>query len=439
LAYAVYKALDDSIDKIFVSGELNNSTEGGASENTSGGNNSFSPRGGDAGSVFNLVGTKGETITISGVNNATLAGTAGKRVISVTGGANLVFENITITGGRSSGNGGGIYVSGNSAVKFSGGMITGNQALSGGGVYVEDASPNAAGRYAFSLISGSISGNTATGSSTAPATLAGGGGVYAKGYGEVWLYNGTVSNNTASGGSGGGVLINGITSGSNRSAEYGLLMSGGSISNNKSQGSAFPHGGGGVYVAQGAFEMEGGEVAGNYSRRQGGGVFVHSDSRFTASGNSSILNNEGVGSSKAICSRGYTVMRDNARADKVYIWNGEPGSLNPGNSFTIVGYARAQGIVLAHSADHLNYIDITAVPSGSDTIATIDLEGHLTNGSFIDNDPDGDWLNQTILNGSVGNVNAVISRFPLGAFVGGRTSSLSSRYKLDTAGRLVLR
>jgi hypothetical protein len=450
LAKAVYEASrEPSINKIFVSGELNNSTEQGAYAEASSAAG-FHATGGSADSVFNLIGTNNKQITVTGVNDAVLRGTSGKRVLSITGNARLVFENITVTGGDTGKDGGGLYITGDSKVKFSGGMITGNKAASGGGVYIEDTSASvpATKDGEFSLIGGSISGNTATGSEIKVAdngsitSIAGGGGLYVNGYALAWLAGGTIANNTTQG-SGGGVLINGkasVIAGSRGDDETGLLMSGGSISQNKSTGAGSPHGGGGVYVASGAFDMQGGEVAGNYSKRQGGGVFVWHDARYTASGNSSILNNDGVGSSKAICSRGLTEMRGNAKADKVYIWN---NPWNPGNtprfgnepdSFTIAEYARADGIVLAYddtpgSPQTRNYIDIKGSIPGTDPIATIDLEGHLTNYVFATTDLEGDWLNRSLVKGSFNEVRAVIDRFPLGAFVGSRTLSLGP-YKL---------
>ncbi|MDR0642700.1 MAG: hypothetical protein LBG07_09605, partial [Treponema sp.] len=437
LAKAVHAASrSNSINKIFVSGELNANTEKGAYENA-GVSSGFQSSGGDSASVFNLIGTNGKTITVSGINNAVLRGTSGKRVLSVTGGANITFENIAVTGGDTTGNGGGVYIDGDCKVKFSGGSITGNKAASGGGVYVHgpDSGSND-GEFYF--IGGSISGNTATGTKVGsianPVTTQGGGGLYVGGRITATLYNATVANNTAQGGSGGGVLIAAANpnnnSGYRDAEEFGLNMFGGSISQNNSYGAASPHGGGGVYVAQGAFDMDGGNISGNYSKRQGGGVFVWHNARFNASGNSSILNNDGVGSSKAICSRGYTEMMGNARADKIYIWNNNdnPKFSQEPDSFNIAQNARANGIVLAYddsdSGRHQtrNYINILGL-NGSDPVATIDLEGHLTDGLFKTMDLEPDWLGKTLIKT---NNSADIARFPLGTFVGSGTRSLSS-------------
>jgi hypothetical protein len=454
LAYAVYKASQHpTINKIFVSGELNNTTERGAWERAADGANGFRSSGGDAGSVFNLIGT-GKPITVSGVSNATLRGVSGKRVLSVTGGADIIFENITLTGGNiSNGDGGGIYISGNSKVKFSGGTITGNTARSGGGIYVNDDTDD--GHYDLTLLNSSVTGNTAAASnislpaaSTRIASIAGGGGIYIGKHALVWLAGGTVSSNITAG-SGGGVLINGMAysssgaeSGTERGDEYGLLMSGGTIANNRSNGGSSPHGGGGVYVARGVFEMMGGQITGNYSQRQGGGVFIWHNARFSASGTSSITNNEGVGSSKAICSRGYTEIMGKAQADKIYIWNNNdtsPDFSRQRDSFILAENARAGGIVLAYddtptNPHTRNFIRITASVPGTDPICRIDLEGHLTNYVFATTDIS-DWVGRKVLEVSTGisNTQALLDRFPLNTFVGKGTLSLSA-YKLERNG-----
>jgi hypothetical protein len=445
LAYAVKKASEtnSSINHIFVTGELN-------ADNQQVG-------GGDSNSVIAINGTGGEKITVTGMGaGATFKGTTNKRVLSVTGGADLVFENITVTGGNvsgngngiSSGNGGGIYIGGDtsgvySKVKFSGGGITGNTASgSGGGVYIEGSgAPDANSASEFTLENASISGNTALGASPSDApliSLAGGGGVCVSGDALFWMSSGTIANNTAgkktgstySGGSGGGVLVRATLFDTNYAgtpANLGFIMSGGTISGNNSYGNSSPHGGGGVYTASGEFDMQGGSITSNYSKRQGGGVFVHSKAVFNASGFSSITGNDGVGSSKGLCSRGVTEMVGNAQADTVYVWNplAEDGGIDA-NMFTMAQNARVGGVVLAHSTEKRNFINLANTIDGAGPIANIDLEGHLTppNYTFVDTNIK-DWLDKAILVGADSTLTANIQRFSLGTFVGGTTLSLS--------------
>jgi hypothetical protein len=410
------------------------------------------------GSVFNLNGagldgTEPWPIYITGVgSNAVLQGAADKRVLSVTGGAHITFDNITVRGGGGAsyaGNGGGVYVGGGSTVIWKSGAVTGNRARSGGGVYVDNSE--------FDLITGFVGSNTATGSTAAnpardgpAADIAGGGGVYINGDGLFWLANGEVSDNSTAG-AGGGVLVNGKVI-PDRPVDVfdNFIMSGGSVNGNTSTGAVWPQGGGGVYVAKGAFEMLNGQVMHNKSIRQGGGVFVWSRSLFVMDGDSSITNNDGVGSSKAICNRGITRMQGKAQADKVYIWNYAKGSWNNGNGdeFTMMAGARVSGLVLAFAdapKDNRNYINIMPVGTqfftpGTDPITTIDLESHHTSaGTFaVDATLEGDWLGHHLVKN--GNGNAIppdlIKRFSLNTFISGGAAKSLSHLKLDAAGKL---
>jgi hypothetical protein len=384
----------------------------------------------------------------------TLRGTSPQRVLSITGGANLVFENIDITGGDTSGNGGGIYVAGNSKVNFSG-NITGNTARSGGGVYLE-AGTGPSDFSSFTLTSGSaIANNTAFGTGV-PASafnvsaMEGGGGVYIKGNATFTLASGTISGNTTKG-SGGGVLVNGNVDGG---TEYGLLMpTGGEITGNRSTGDDYPHGGGGVYVAQGGFTMAGGKITGNTATRQGGGVFVHwansstLTARFTASGDSVITGNKGVGSSKAICNRGITELKGNTEADFVYIWDYDTAALP--QSFSLADHVQVTtGIAFARAntaSPNKNFIQLMTgydqTGIGENKQIVIDLESHLEGGNYAGTLVD--WIGQTVITGAHNILEDMNNnnRFILGTFKGATTvSGLSNNYKIDvddTKGKFV--
>jgi hypothetical protein len=497
LAHAVARSLQHDVDHIFVIGTLNDTSEGGAYEDTSAKTVSFSDafntvfitsgggsisNGGGA-SVFNIKGTGIDSgnprhIYITGVgSNAVLQGTSGKRVISITGGAHITFENITIQGGGGpsyAGNGGGLYVGDHSKVVWKSGVITGNTAKSGGGVYL-DVTGDTTGfedDSEFDFMSGSINGNTTNSSAITRAdfednnikavSIAGGGGVYVNGDALFWQAGGEINGNTAAG-SGGGVLVNGATVPSEPTAlnmPHNFIMSGGVINSNTSNANAWPGGGGGVYVAKGAFEMLNGAISHNNAPlRQGGGVFVWSRALFYMGGNSSVTLNNGVGSSKAICSRGITRMEGNAQADSVYIWNYAKPT-NPSeqwnntycDEFTLMGGARISGLVLAFADDpndNRNYINIVEgndgkfFTEGTDRITTIDLESHLlSNGSFAkDATIAGDWVNKFLIKNAGNAIPAeqaanILKRFPLGTFTyGGATQGLSA-YRLDNTGKL---
>jgi hypothetical protein len=218
-------------------------------------------------------------------------------------------------------------------------------------------------------------------------------------------------------------------------------MSGGRIVNNKSASSTYPHGGGGIYVAKGAFEMLGGEITGNTATRQGGGVFVHwGEARFTASGYSTITGNDGVGSSKAICNRGKTELMGNARADRVYVWNydddGPTYSTANNQSFTLAENAQVAGIVLAWSAENANVITIADTFEGTNTICLIDLESHLDSGGHFAGQLEPDWLGKKIITGtsSVISKDVVLGRLPLNSFTGSPSVyNMGNNYKIDVA------
>ncbi|MDR0669486.1 MAG: hypothetical protein LBF95_05335, partial [Treponema sp.] len=197
------------------------------------------------------------------------------------------------------------------------------------------------------------------------------------------------------------------------------------ITGNKSTSTTYPHGGGGVYVAQGAFEMLEGEITGNKATRQGGGVFVHwatgatGTARFGAYGNAAITGNDGVGSSAAICNRGITELLSSARADKVYIWDYE--GADPPQEFTLVPSVQVGGVALAYSAVNKNYItlvdDHTGWTGGTGQICLIDLESHLSGGVFA-GQLEPDWLGKKVVKGNNTTLTAVLSRLPLNSFTG---------------------
>jgi hypothetical protein len=427
LAYAVWQAAIDGIPEVRIMGDLDVAdTNVVANDNNS---------------VFaiDLSSTANKTVTITssvpGVTR-TLTGDSSHRVLSITGGADLTFKDINVTGGNTPGNGGGIYVGGNSKVNFTG-NITGNTAKSGGGVYLE-AGTGPSDFSTFTLTGGTIANNTATGNTSGEpdvSLMSGGGGVYIKGNATFTLDSGgTISNNTAAG-AGGGVLVNGT------SFTYGLLMpNGGKITGNKSTSSIYPHGGGGVYVARGFFDMENGEITGNTAVRQGGGVFVHwGDARFAASGSSTITGNTGVGSSKAICNRGTTELLGTTKADYVYIWDYDGAT--PSQRFTLQDNVQiTTGIALACAASESNKNFITLVGNLPDmttetSAIAIDLESHLENGSYVGTSPDTDWVGKKIIEGNNITLQAILPRLILNTFKGASlTQQLYKNYEITVTG-----
>ena len=181
-----------------------------------------------------------------------------------------------ITGGRTSGSGGGVNNSG--TFNMSGGTIAGNKSTAnnncGGGVYSNSGS-------LFTMSGGTITGNSA---------LKNGGGVFVYGNGTFHMTGGTITGNSA-GKNGGGVytydgkneMSGGTITGNNASENGGgvynngsFLMTGGEITGN----SASVDGGGVMTNATCFFDMQGGTVSGNSAQR-GGGIFMNSLATFT--------------------------------------------------------------------------------------------------------------------------------------------------------------
>ncbi|MBD5443580.1 MAG: hypothetical protein HDR34_09330 [Treponema sp.] len=216
----------------------------------------------------------------------------GKRVIHAkpeSGKLNLTLENLVITGGNASDNGGGIYFSstdGLGSLTMNGGEISGNKAAAGGGVYDDSGK--------FTMTAGTIGGNTATGygggiyftaSNTlkisSSATISGnkakdggeisgntatgtGGGIYSNSGGYVEISGGTISGNKATS-YGGGIY--------NWSA-YGVKISGDAIIKKNTTGSN----GGGIFINSGSLDVKGGEISGNVANSGGGGIYFSSTS-----------------------------------------------------------------------------------------------------------------------------------------------------------------
>jgi hypothetical protein len=178
-------------------------------------------------------------------------------LIYVQCGGTLEMKNGIITGNTAE-HGGGVYVS-KGTFTMTGGEIGGNTTDNGGGgVYVSGG--------IFTMTGGKISNNTAKGSYN------GGGGVYVSG-GDFILTGGEISGNAATAyvySNGAGVYVSGGT----------FTMTGGVINCNTNGTDSFTLGGSGVYVYNGIFTMNGGEISGNY----GDGVNINWNGTFIMNG-----------------------------------------------------------------------------------------------------------------------------------------------------------
>ncbi len=155
-----------------------------------------------------------------------------------------------------------------STFTMTGGTISNNRALRGGGVLVRNN-----GTFKMPKNSkGTISGNTArVESDSITEPNAGGGGVFVEGDASFEMEDGTITGNTTNG-MGGGVAT-AVLSDTDTEGGGQFHMTGGTISNNKASC------GGGVYSwsGKGRVVLEGGNIVNNTASRQGGGVYVSHD------------------------------------------------------------------------------------------------------------------------------------------------------------------
>ena len=257
--------------------------------------------------------TNAKSITLLGDANATKkelnAGNSGT-VLTISSTVLITIQNLTITGGNKTGDGGGINMQADNAklTLTEGAVITANNSSgNGGGIYFGGAS----GKVGLLKMNStaSISGNTATGNggglymsyanlcmsgtamigdTTASVAMsdaksnsaANGGGVYCSD-GQIWLGYSAASTSSTSAltagygvcrnyasGSGGGIYNHMSSFANNRSVVY---LNTGSISFNQANSSSSSGNGGGIFN-ENSIHMSGGEIKGNYSYA-GAGIY----------------------------------------------------------------------------------------------------------------------------------------------------------------------
>lgn len=205
-------------------------------------------------------------VSINGAIVGTAAGST-MRLINVYAGGTFNLDSGVITQQYNCNVGNLIYAENGSTVNMSGGYVCGASS-SGAGIKVSNDKGKAS---TLKLTGGVIAGNSA------PS----GGGVYAKGS-TVTIAGGVISGNStlpSGAGFGGGIM-----------AENGsVTVSGGYITNNKyanfcGQDGYGDHGGAGLAARNGTHvTISGGQITGNYSEEAGGGVYITDVDRHGAS------------------------------------------------------------------------------------------------------------------------------------------------------------
>lgn len=196
-------------------------------------------------------------VSINGAIVGTAAGST-MRLINVYAGGTFNLDSGVITQQYNCNVGNLIYAENGSTVNMSGGYVCGaSSSGAGAGIKVFNDKGKAS---TLKLTGGVIAGNSADS----------GGGVYAR-YSKVTITNGIISgNSTLNVGLGGGIM-----------AEGGIVtVSGGYITNNRmakfcGHDGRGDHGGAGLAANNGAHvTISGGQITGNYSEEAGGGVYV---------------------------------------------------------------------------------------------------------------------------------------------------------------------
>ena len=198
-------------------------------------------------------------VSINGAIVGTAAGST-MRLINVYAGGTFNLDSGVLTQKDNCNVGNLIYAENGSAVNMSGGYVCGaSSSGAGAGIMVSNEKGDAS---TLNLTGGVIAGNSA------PS----GGGVYAKDS-TVTMTNGVISGNStlpSGAGFGGGIMASGGS----------VTVSGGYITNNKyakfcGKDGYGDHGGAGLAAKNGTHvTISGGQITGNYSKEAGGGVYV---------------------------------------------------------------------------------------------------------------------------------------------------------------------
>jgi hypothetical protein len=208
------------------------------------------------------------TLTIDGGSGVTVSGSNTRRVFQVDSGADVTFQNLTITDGQAGMSAGGGIANAGMVTIGSGTTVSGNTANRGGGIVNSgtliingtvsgNIANDRAGGFTNSgtvIINGTVSGNTATNQ---------GGGFYT-GLGTVIIASGAmVSGNTA--GWGGGFYMN------------APVIINGTVSDNIAAND-----GGGIYIKSGTASFGSGNLIQNNTATTGSGGGIYIDSGIIA-------------------------------------------------------------------------------------------------------------------------------------------------------------
>ncbi len=251
------------------------------------------------------VNGKANSITIQGYNGLdtngepkdSLNGTSGNSVtrpLNIKSKVPVTITNLKITGGNIGGNGGGIYIdTGTNVLLGDGVLVTGNTAVSGGGIY------NLGKLYLYgSAMVGKKTDTVATSTSKGNKATKSGAGIYNQGSLYLGYSSWTSESDNKSAPLTGGVCGNYNANATSSTAFGGgiynkgqIYIASGNVSNN------YAHYGAGV-CTESAVAMTGGTIEGNEGDNNysaGGGIYVYgSNGSFSMSGDAVIKNNRNI-------------------------------------------------------------------------------------------------------------------------------------------------
>ena len=376
-----------------------------------------------------LVDTGSTGLTMTGGTVSENVMTATSTTDAAGGGGIYVATTAQISGGTISGNstngvnlGGGVFVGGSGSLTLSGGTISGNTSLNGGGIGVNggtltmtggtvslnSATTSGGGVYnigTFTMSGGTISGNTASTNTASSANTNGGGGVYSSG--TMYMYGTAVigdssatepataslrSNYAAYGGgiynAAGGKLYLGYSSYTDASNNTSETLDGGVYYNGA-------YNGGGIYD-EAAVIMQSGTIGCNFASNYGGGIET-AKSTMAISGGLIIKNKAREGGGIYISTNSYpntlsgTLEIAENRADYYGggIYLGSPGVFTLRGNVTIHGNTSLNGGGIMHHSDGTFYLGEGATVASDNDVKTfwgrekITIQSNLTGTSPV--------------------------------------------------------
>jgi predicted outer membrane repeat protein len=313
------------------------------------------------GSQLELSNTS-ETETITGpAAGVTVSGGGLSRVFQIDGGVTALISRLTISGGRTTGNGGGLANMPGTLTLLTNCTVSGNSATyRGGGLYSHNGT--------LTLYNCTVSGNSAT---TTTANNVYGGGGLASGGGTLTLTNCNVSGNSATQRGGGlanwgatTTLINCTVSG-NSATWGGGLYSGGTLTLTDCtiSGNSAGFGGGIEDGRGGTLTLTNCTVSGNSATWGGGGLYSGGTltlTNCTVSGNSASGRGGG-----GVYARGATMLSNTIVAANTS--GGNPsdifGNVNANSSYNLIGTGGSGGLI-----DGVNHNQVGVANPGLGTL-----------------------------------------------------------------------